>query len=97
MKIKWVKNGSGIGYGFMEGTEVDVTESFGHEIIELGYAVMVHSKPTSLPENLPGRKILIENGFVSVGEIQQLTADELTTIKGIGKKLAEAIFKFINE
>ena len=98
MKVKWVKSGVGIGFGYLEGTETTLSESQANELLELGYVVILNKElKTGLPEMLPGRKILIENGFTTIDEVSKLSADELTTIKGIGKKLAENIVKFLNQ
>jgi len=94
MKVKWIKQGIGIGYGYFEGDEIDVNDSLAAELTELGYVVAIHTKPTELPENFPGRKVLIDNGFTTINEIKKLSVDDLILIKGIGKKLAELIVNF---
>ena len=97
MKVRWVKSGVGIGFGYLEGAESDMSKAQADELLELGYVVQLTSSPGNLPELLPGRKILIENGFLTINEVSKLSADELTTIKGIGKKLAENIVNFLNQ
>jgi len=98
MKIKFIKNTGGIGYGYMEGTELDCTEAFGEEMIEIGMAVKVHRDPTSLPAELPARQILIDNGIETIEELKQITDPEvLMELKGIGKKVAQQIIDFVNK
>jgi hypothetical protein len=97
MKIKFTKNAIGIGQAYFEGTEINCTEAFGNEMMELGYAIMINKISGTLPDDLPGRKILIANGFISLDEVKKLNADDLTTLKGIGAKLAENIVSYLNK
>jgi NAD-dependent DNA ligase len=97
MKIKFIKSGVGVGLAYFEGNTLDCNASLGNELIELGYAVGITTAPESLPADMPGRKLLIENGFETIQEVKPLTIDQLTEIKGIGKKLAENIIKFIEQ
>lgn len=97
MKVRWVKSGVGIGYGYLEGAESDMTKAQADELLELGYVVQLSTSTGNLPDDFPGRKILIENGFETIAEIKKLTADDLTSLKGIGTKLAESIINALSK
>lgn len=97
MQIKIVKSPAGIGYAYAPGECPDVPDAFGNELIEQGYAVALHRLKTMLPEDIPGRKVLVENEFESIDELRNLTVDELMTIKGIGKKMAESIVNYLQK
>ena len=98
MKIKFIANTGGIGYGYMEHQELVCSDAFGMEMIERGMAIMVAQESVNLPDDFPGRKILIDNGFETIEELTKLTdAESLTEIKGIGKKLAEQIIAYLSK
>lgn len=85
------------GYGYFKGDVGDVPDEVAARMVESG-AVILHQgeDPVSLPEGMPARKILHDNGFRTVAEV--LAAREaLTEIPGIGKKMAENIVKYCEE
>lgn len=89
--IKFIRNTAGIGYGYMEGQEVEFAESLADEFIELGVAVGL-KKTSGLPSDFPGQRVLAENGFTTIEQLRKIgTVEQLIDIKGIGKKLAESI------
>jgi DNA uptake protein ComE-like DNA-binding protein len=96
MKKKWIRfirNTAGLGYGYMEGQEYEFTEGFADEMIELGVAISI-KKDSELPTDFPGYRVLLENGITSYGALKKIaTIDQLTELKGIGKKLAESIIE----
>jgi transcription termination factor NusA len=96
MQVKITKSTAGIGYAYTPGESPDLPVSLANELVELGYAVILHHLPTVLPAAIPGRKILVDAGFETVEELKKLSVKELIDIKGIGNKLAEAIFQYIN-
>jgi len=97
MKIEFVKNTGGIGYAYMEGQQFDFPEAFAIEMVELGYARIINQAKTELPEDLPARKILIENGITTIAELKRITDPAtLTELKGIGPKVAQQIIDFVN-
>lgn len=90
--IKFIRNTAGIGYGYMEGQEHEFPEGMADEFIELGVAIGLPKKTTGLAYDFPGQRVLAENGFTSYEELKRIgTVEQLIEIKGIGKKLAEAI------
>lgn len=97
MKVRWVKSGVGIGFGHLEGEEINISEAQANELLELGYVVILSKSADSLPDNMPGRKILVDHGFETLDEVKKLTTDDLTSLKGIGIKLAESIISFIEK
>ena len=95
MKIKFIANTGGIGFAYMEGQEIITSDGFGMEMIERGMAVLVSPNSVNLPDDFPGRKILIENGFETLEEVGKIfDIERLTEIRGIGKKLAEQIIAY---
>lgn len=87
-RIRFIKNTSGIGYGYMAGQQYEFSDAFADEMIELGVAVKSQWQ-TELPADFPGYKPLKENGFRTFSELNRIaTVDQLVEIKGIGKKLA---------
>ena len=89
--VKFIRNTAGIGYGYMEGQEVEFNESLADEFIELGVAIGL-KKTSGLPADFPGLRVLSENGFTTIEQIRKIgTVEQLVEIKGIGKKLAESI------
>lgn len=95
MKIKFIANTGGIGFAYMEGQEIITSDGFGMEMIERGMAVLVSQNSVNLPDDFPGRKILIDNGFETLEEVGKIfDIERLTEIRGIGKKLAEQIIAY---
>jgi hypothetical protein len=94
MKIQFIKSATGIGYGYLEGAEVDCLDAFGKEMIDLGYAKMMTTNPDALPLDLPGRDALLKAGIKTIDEIKAI--GDLTEIEGIGKATAEKIGVYIN-
>ena len=96
MKIQFVRPTSPIGYGYSDGQELVCAKAFGKEMIELGYAIELEEGNTDIPMDFPGRKVLEENGILSMAELKRIaTVEHLTEIKGIGNKLAESIINAI--
>lgn len=98
MKIKFVKSPAPFGYAYAVDEECDTSDHFANEMVESGFAVFVHRDETELPAELPGRKILIENGICTLAELRKIKDPAiLTEIKGIGNKLAQSIIEFITK
>jgi|GEM_PF-6585844 len=98
MKIKFVKGTSGIGYAYFTNQELDCAKPFGKEMIELGYAVELEEGNTDMPSDLPMREVLIEAGIESLEALKEIaTIENLVAIKGIGKKSAENIIKYLEK
>ena len=98
MKIEFTRNPAGINYAYFKGDQVDFPDALANEMIELGFAKLIHSKPTELPAEMPGRKVLIENGITTMDEVRKITDPEtLMELKGIGKKVANQIIDFAKQ
>lgn len=56
--------------------------------------VVVENDPpgvTALPEDFPGREVLVGNGIVSVEAVKAQSREDLLEVKGIGESTADAI------
>lgn len=51
---------------------------------------------SDLPEDFPGRDLLIESGYVTWESVVDLNREQLIDIKGIGPKTADAILEKMN-
>lgn len=74
------------------GTPTEIFEITSKDLEKIGYAVEVLEQgpvEVELPDDFPYRNVLIENGIKTVGAL--LRIDDLTELKGIGKKSAEII------
>jgi predicted flap endonuclease-1-like 5' DNA nuclease len=56
--------------------------------------VQVHDAADELPESMPCKDLLIAEGLETLAQIAAF--DDLTKIKGIGKKTAEQILEYID-
>lgn len=92
-KIKWVKNGASIGFGYFAGDECHLEEKTAKELHAAGM-VMIIEDVSTLPAEMPAREILIEAGFMNTDALASMSVEELTEIKGIGKATAKKIFDF---
>lgn len=90
------------GFGYFENDTFEVADTLATEWINNGFAILV--QPTEgdggdecdLPDGLPSRNLLVENGFTTIEQILD-AGETLTDIKGIGAKGVEAIITFCNE
>lgn len=97
IRVKIIRSAARIGYAYTAGQEIELPSGLAEEFIELGIAVKSHRK-SELPEDFPGYKVLIENGYTSFGEIRKIgTVEQLRELKGIGQKLAESIVEHLNK
>lgn len=96
MKIRFTRSPVGIGYAYASGMELQCNKPFGKEMIELGYAIELEDSANGdLPDDFPARDVLIGLG-VTLEEVKALdTMEKLEALKGIGKKSAENILKYL--
>ncbi|MEI7524552.1 MAG: helix-hairpin-helix domain-containing protein [Mariniphaga sp.] len=97
LKIKWLKPHPGYAYfaGDLADLEPEAVESLsnsGHVILFPGED---KKEVNTLPEDLPNRDILFENGYTSSEQIAA-ASNAISGIKGISKKSAELILEFVN-
>lgn len=98
MKIEFVKSAAGIGFAYSQGMQLDCGKPFGKEMVELGYAVELEEGSSNLPEDLPMREVLIAAGIDSIEALKEIASPEkLEALKGIGKKSAENIIKYLDK
>lgn len=85
------------GFGYFGGETADLPDDIAADFVNVGIAVMVPEteggEENTLPEDLPFRKLLAENGFTEVKQILS-ASDTLTDIKGIGPAAAGNIVEF---
>jgi hypothetical protein len=92
MKIKFIKPAPG--YAYFKEDIADLPEEKAGELIKTGFCekltVGEEKEQSDLPASLPGRAILIKEGFHTIAKV--LAAEQtLTDIKGITKPMAESI------
>jgi len=94
LKIKWLKNGASIGFGYFAGDECHLEEKTAKELHAAGM-VMIIEDVSTLPAEMPAREILIEAGFMNTDALKGMTVEELSEIKGINKATAKKIFEYL--
>lgn len=101
MKKKIQFNKSPVGFfnlAYFAGDVVEMPANQAEVLIEAGYAKeyapAVNPQP-DLPADLPGRDVFLSNGIKTLDELKLIT--DFTEIKGIGKKTAESIVKYLNK
>jgi hypothetical protein len=86
IKVKWLK--AHHAYAYSKGNIGTVDAEKAPVLIEGGYIIPVPDKEDDevnpLPEDLPVRDLLFENGFDTIEKIKE-AGDAITDIKGIGK------------
>ena len=94
MKLKFLKNAMGFGFGYFAGQVGEVKDKDAGRLIKAGVARQYDPKKDvpnvepDLPEDFPGRKVLIENGLKTLEEVKKASSqDLLLDINGIGKTL----------
>lgn len=93
MKIKITKSTAGIGYGYMEGQELDLSDNKAMDFINRGYACMVTTNTDGLPEDIPGRNALLKAGFKTVTELSGIT--DFSQYDGISKAVSDKITEYL--
>lgn len=68
-------------------------------LVEIGAAIIIpetEGTPNKLPDDIPAREILFNAGLETLTDVTN-ALETLTDIKGIGKKTASDIKKYINK
>lgn len=85
------------GYGYFGGEIVNLPDEDATRFVNEGGAIVVQDTEgkdeNELPEELPARTVLFDNGFTSVEQIMA-ARETLVEIDGIGKKTAEKIIEY---
>ena len=96
MKIKFLRPVAGFAY-----FENDITDALPDEkaagLVAKGYAILIpetEGEQNKLPDDLPGREQLYDGGLETIEDVKN-ALPTITDIKGIGKKTAEAIKKYL--
>lgn len=95
-KVKWLKPGIGIGFGYFAGQIATLESKQADELASDGYVTLMPDD-ICLPDDLPGRKALLEGGYSDIEELRGLKQEDLIEIKGIGKGLADQILKYMEK
>ena len=96
MKIKFLRPVAGFAY-----FEGDITDALPDEkaakLVADGFAILIpdtEGPVNKLPDDLPFREILFENGIETIADLKN-TIETITDFKGIGKKSAATIKKYL--
>ena len=97
MKIKFLHPVPG--YAYFAGDVCEINDSRGAKLIAQGAAFMIpetEGTPNNLPENIPAREVLFENGLENMADVQN-AIETLTDLNGIGKATAKKINAFVKK
>ena len=96
MKVKFLKNGPGFGFGYMAGATADIDAKKAAELIKLKVVAAAEDGAGSceLPEQIPHRSELEKAGINSLDDLAKY-AEDYTAITGVGKSKATDIEDFI--
>jgi hypothetical protein len=97
MKIKFLRPVQGMAY--WEDDVADIPDVKASRLVNSGFAIMIpetEGPVNKLPDNLPAREILFDNGLETIQDVQN-AIDVLTDFDGIGKATAKKIKTFIDE
>jgi hypothetical protein len=96
LKVRWLKPHHDFAY--FQGDECSLAPEVVCGLVETGHVIMfpgeTEQAENPLPENLPFRDLLFANGFETIEQVET-AGDQITNIKGIGKKAFEAIREFL--
>ena len=95
MKVKIIKPVPGMAY--FGGETPDLKPTVCAKWIQSGHMIAVpetEDDKNTLPEDLPGREILFNEGMKTIGDVKKVK-ETLTDFKGIGAKTAADIIKYI--
>lgn len=98
MLIKFLRPVGGMAY--FDGDVADLGSAVAAPLIAHGYAIMIPDTEVdenTLPDDFPFRTKLWEEAYTSIKEVEKATVEELSGIKGIGKKGAEKILKYFEK
>lgn len=89
------------GYGYFGGETAELSDDIAAKFINDGAAIMIQKtegveEDNLLPEGLPMRDLLYENGYDSVEQILNARGT-LTDVKGIGEASAKRIIEFCEQ
>jgi len=97
LKIQWLK--SHPDFAYFKGDNAELTADKVAELTVSGHVILfpgvAEKEVNPLPEDLPSRELLFENGFLTIDQIKE-AGEGLKEIKGIGKKSFEDITAYLS-
>ena len=91
--VKFLKTGVPFSLGYQAGEAgVILSELQAKELEALGIIEFI-DPPSDLPENIPGRKQMIEAGYLNFGDL--LLVNDFTEIPGITKTINKRIKEYV--
>jgi len=85
-------------YAYFAGDNAELSADNVAKLISTGHVILFPGEKSKevnpLPEGLPCREILFENGFDTIEKVTE-AGESITEIKGIGKKSLAQITEFI--
>ncbi len=82
------------GYAYFKGDVGELPDEVATDQVEKGFVTLYQGEEeNTLPDGMPSRKILFENGFRTVSDVRN-AKEALEEIKGIGKKMAVTIIEY---
>jgi hypothetical protein len=86
-------------YSYFPGDTGKIDAVSAEKLLDEGYIIIVPEKDdviNPLPEDLPVRDILFDNGFDTVDKIRE-AGSSLTDVKGIGKNTLKLIHDYLEQ
>lgn len=89
-------------FAYFKDDNAEISDEKAAELLEKGYVIIVPTsegddEENTLPADLPARAAIWNAGYKSIEELADVTADDLTNIKGIGKKMAQSIVEYLSK
>lgn len=82
------------GYAYFTGDVGELPDEVAADLVKKGMVTLYQGEEeNTLPEGMPARKILFENGFRTVEDVKN-AREALDEIRGIGKKMAVTIIEY---
>ena len=82
------------GYAYFKGEVGELPDEVATDLVEKGFVTLYKGEEeNTLPDGMPSRKILFENGFRTVSDVKN-AKEALEEIRGIGKKMATTIIEY---
>jgi len=94
LRVRFIKSGLRFNFAYRVGEVGFVPESQAKEL-EAAKVVEILTDYNDLPDDLPGKKQLIENGFKTLEDLKGI--NDFTEFPGIGKTLDKRIKSYINK
>ena len=83
-----------MGFAYFIGDTGELRDEVAADLVEKGFVTLYQGEEeNTLPEGMPCRKVLFDNGFKPVEDVKN-AREALEEIKGIGKKMAGTIIEY---